>query len=352
MPTGFDFLDTTIRTVGNESELSVEFLSERSEESSGIPWSEPGYEGTIDYRIRQLSYSSSTLLHTCPRKYELYKKRAIHVGPPREEDDPTSNTSITFAFGHVIGEAIQKVYEGWSLEKIIFQMFIHWDADLYAVDEKAKKSLFEAIFAVRKFIALREQGFLADYDLVYYQGKPACELSFSIILPDGFRYRGFVDVVLIHRHTGVVVVLECKTTKAKAVNPATYKNSAQAIGYSIVLDAIFPDLSHYEVLYLVYSSTELEYNVFPFTKNYLQRALWIRELLLEVERIKMYEEAEIYPMHGENCFNFFRECEYINSCTLSTEYLTKPPTPEAEDKTDYQIVVSITDLIQAQIDKE
>jgi hypothetical protein len=114
---------------------------------------------------------------------------------------------------------------------------------------------------------------------VHYEGKPACELSFAIYLPDGFIYRGFVDAVLRNRKTGAVRVLECKTHSGTTINPATYKNSAQAIGYSIVLDAIFPELSSYDVLYHAYSSKREEYEMIPFEKSYYARALWIRELL-------------------------------------------------------------------------
>ena len=167
---------------------------------------------------------------------------------------------------------------------------------------------------------MREHGYLDGYNLVRYQDKPATELSFVIHLPDGFKYRGFVDAVLQHEISGAVMVLEVKTTNATAVNPAQYKNSAQAIGYSIVLDALFPDLRAYEVLYLVYQTKSESYQQLPFEKSYHSRALWIRELLLDIELIKMYEQASIYPMHGESCYSFFRECEYLNLCTLSTIY--------------------------------
>jgi hypothetical protein len=65
----------------------------------------------------------------------------------------------------------------------------------------------------------------------------------------------------------------------------------------------------------------------------------------------MYEEAGVYPMHGESCYTYFRECEYLNTCTLSTEALTKPCTPEEEDKVDYQITLSLSDLLEAQFNK-
>jgi hypothetical protein len=65
----------------------------------------------------------------------------------------------------------------------------------------------------------------------------------------------------------------------------------------------------------------------------------------------MYEEAEVYPMHGESCYSFFRECEYLNVCQLSTGYLTKPCTPDQEDKTEYQINLTLDDLLTTQLAK-
>jgi PD-(D/E)XK nuclease superfamily len=291
-----DFLNTPIPGVGLLNTDSSGVFPDSSDKSLG--WMEPGYDGSVDYRIRQLSYSSILTLHSCPRKFQLYKLRTTH----RTEE--STKSTITFAYGHVVGEAIQLAFTGLSEQEIIWRAFLMWHADLFDEDEKLNKSFWSAIIAIKRFISARNSGFLADYELVYYNGKPACELSFCINLPDGFRYRGFVDVVLRHKITGEVVVLEVKTTGANSTNPTQWKNSAQAIGYSIVLDAIFPELSSYTVLYLVYNTKQGEYMHFPFPKSFLQRALWIRELLLDVDVIKMYEAAEIYPMHGESCLAF------------------------------------------------
>lgn len=336
-----DFLSDTPTDIASVTRSTAD----GTEQTSRVSWQEPDYEGTIDYRIRQLSYSSLLTLHSCPRKFQLYRLRTTH----RAEESIKS--TITFAFGHVVGEGIQLALEGKTEEEVIWHMFKGWHTDLLAEDAKLNKSFFQAVIAIKRFYSLQQSGFLKEYELVYYNGKPACELSFSIVFPDGFKLRGFVDAVLRHRETGKVIVLECKTTGAATINPATYKNSAQAIGYSIVLDAIFPDLSSYEVLYLIYNTKSGEYLPIPFQKTYLQRALWIRELLLDIETIKMYEEAEVYPMHGESCYSFFRECEYLNVCQLSTEYLTKPCTPEQEDTTDYQITLSLDQLLDTQLAK-
>jgi hypothetical protein len=228
-------------------------------------------------------------------------------------------------------------------------MFLMWDCDIMANNPRQNKSFFHAILAIDKFISLRESGYLKGYKLVSYDGVDAVELGFKINI-EPYSYRGFVDAVLQHEETGEVVVLEVKTTSSKALNPATYKNSAQAIGYSIVLDVIFPQLSSYKVIYLVYKTQLYEYEQLPFIKSYLQRALWIRELMLDIETLKMYEEAGVYPMRGESCYNFYRECEYLNLCTLSTETLTEPYVPPTHEES-FQINLTLQDLINSQLSK-
>jgi PD-(D/E)XK nuclease superfamily len=301
---------------------------------------------SIDYRIRQLSYSSLLNLHSCPREFQLYKLRSSGATPISDK----SNT--TFAYGHVVGLGLQGVLEGLPKEKVLWNMFIAWHADLMAEDEKLKKSFWSAVIAIERFIHVRESELLQDYELLYYEGKPATELSFCINLPDGFRLRGYVDAVLRHKFTGEILVLECKTTGNASINPAQFKNSAQGIGYSVVLDVLAPEISSYKVLYLVYQTKSQEYTALEFPKTYLQRALWIKELLLDIEMIKLYESHGVYPQHGESCFKFFRECTYLNVCGLSTKHLTKPFNPETDiDMAEYQINLGLVDLIEAQVKK-
>jgi hypothetical protein len=305
----------------------------------------------MDKRIQNLSYSSILTFHTCPRKFQLYR---LNAEVEQVEDIPGS---VTFAYGHAVGSGIQHILTGKSLQETLWLMYLGWDIDLLAENTKQNKSFWGAVVAIQQFHSMFENGYLEGYELVHYQGKPATELSFVIHLPDGFKYRGFVDAVLQHNVTREVLVLECKTTNAATVNPAQYKNSAQAIGYSIVLDALFPTLSAYKVLYLVYQTKSESYVQLPFDKSYYSRALWIRELLLEIEVIKLYEAAEIYPMRGESCYTYFRECEYLQTCTLSTERLTSPLSPGEQLKLDqqleqFQIHIGIEQLIEAQIAKD
>jgi PD-(D/E)XK nuclease superfamily len=305
-------------------------------------------KNSIDPRILNLSYSSLLTLHSCPRKLQLQRLNSI------QESTESQSESITFSFGHTVGLGIQLILERKSWEEIYWRLFLEWKPELFAENIKQNKSFSHAIFAVQKFRALLNSDYLDGYELVTYKDKPACELSFLISLPNGFKYRGFVDAVLRHKISGKIVVLEVKTSSAATVNPATYKNSAQAIGYSIVLDTLFPTLSSYEVQYLVYSTKQYQYDSLQFTKSYVQRARWIRELILDIEIISMYEANDLYPMRGESCYSFFRECEYLGLCQMDTAKLTSPLTAEMETsmlkkESEYQIQITLDDLIKSQI---
>lgn len=308
----------------------------------------------MDDRLKLLSYSFQTLLHKCPRKYQLSKLRAVE-----DEQDPlaAANQNLTFAFGHVVGEGLQLILEGKSEVETIWTMFLHFHADLADRNDKQVKSFYHAVAAIKKFIHMREHGFLEDYELVWYKDKPAIELSFLINFPDGFKMRGSVDAVLKHRETGEVLVLEGKTDSGTNLAPAKYKNSSQAIGYSVVLDLIFPEISSYKVMYIVYLTKDMNYELLNFTKTYTQKAQWIQELLLDIELIKMYEDVGVYPMYGHTCYDFYRECEYLNTCNLSTKYLTNAQTEADIGETnstytgEYSITIGVSDLIAGQLDK-
>lgn len=305
----------------------------------------------MDPRLKLLSYSSLLTLHSCPRKYELYKlKCAEDVDSPEAE----KNQNVTFAFGHIVGEAIASCFEGKSEAQIIWGMFLGWHADLSDTDEKRRKSFYFSVLALQRLTSLRENGFLDEYELLWYNGKPAVELGFRIELPDGFIFRGYVDAVLRHKITGKILVLECKTSSDANLNPTTYKNSAQAVGYSVVLDVVVPEINDYEVLYLVYLTKAMSYETLLFPKSYSQRAKWIQELLLDVEIIKLYAAVDTFPMRGESCADWGRDCEYLSQCTLSNRFITKTANQDVIDaqfNEVFDIQITLADLIAGQMNK-
>lgn len=310
-------------------------------------------EGAIDPRLQLLSHSSRCTLNKCPRKYQLYRLGSQEIDP--EDDLASSYQELTFNYGTVVGLGIQSILLGKRADDILIECMLEWKVDILLRNNKQHKSFWEAILAIQKFEAIVDQGYLQEYEIVYYEGKPAVELSFCITLPNGFKYRGYIDGVLRHKVTGAIVVLEDKTTSYKNINPAQYKNSGQALGYSVMLDHIFPSVSSYTVLYLVYSTPRYEFEELPFEKSSMSRALWLTELLMDTKKIEMYEAYGVYPMNGDFCYDFYRECEYLGLCTLSTERLAKPLTQGMLDRMEkrevYDFNIDFNDLITSQVNK-
>lgn len=307
--------------------------------------------GEIDPRLLRTSYSSNLSMHSCPRRHQLKC-----LGAERTKD---AMSEITFAYGHVVGEGIQNILTGMEWRDVIFRAFLAWHAPFEAANPKQKKSLNEAIHALQQFRSLHASGFLDEYEVATFQGKPAAELSFRIHFAQT-KFRGFVDLVLRHKLTGELLVLELKTTSAKYVKPASYKNSAQAIGYSVVLDKIQPGCSSYGVLYLVYLSHSCTFETFEFPKTYHQRALWLRDRILDENYLLYLAKEEgsygIWPMHGEACVSFGRECDYMDICQLPTERIMaklrehhyKDLSYETGEEMEYQFEISLEELLAAQ----
>lgn len=337
----------------DDIDFDMSFMDEALEASVGtvVEWDEE--VNGIDPRLKYLSYSSLKTLHSCPRKFELEKKT------DQLDDLEVTDQNVTFAFGHTVGIGVQSLFEGKALPNVLMDMFMMWRLDIFAENEKKGKSFWLAIQAI-KYLEM-QMPFFSEYELVYYMDKegnhrPAIELGSIIACPDGFFFRGYIDVVLRHKLTGEITVIEVKTTGSREAKEAEYRNSAQALGYSVVLDSIVPGHSSYQVIYLVYSSTSQEWEILPFEKTLVQRARWIQDILLDIERIKMYHNVGYYPMYGESCFEYFRECQFYGSCHLDNKYVTRKLTQKVLDDLDrkretFDIHLTIHDLIQTQMSR-
>jgi len=270
-----------------------------------------------DPRLFRMSYSGGLTLHSCPRKFQLERFTAkVKLAEDWKSD-------LTFQFGHTVGDAIAETISGVPREKILLNAFTGWKLDLFTENAKQAKSFAHALFAIQKFWSMQDEGFFSEYEIVEFNGRPAAELSFKILLPNGFTYRGYVDLVVRNKESGQYVILELKTNSGKWINQAQYKNSSQAIGYSVVLDKIAPGETSYTVEYLVWMTNLVRWESFSFPKTYTQRALWIRDRLWDNEQIERLIQSEgsygIWPMQGESCVSFGRECTFMNTCHLATE---------------------------------
>lgn len=328
----------------------------------------------LDTRLKMLSHSSCSLLHSCPRKYQLVKL----MSPERE-------SSIHLAFGSAFGEGIQQLLCGASLQDAVISAVMQWDMSIYE-DSTPDKTLWRCIAALETFwYTLQDPhaqlqasmglgvetedgidmeglvpNILFDYEVAMFEGKPAVELGFAIELPDGYVYRGYVDVVLVHKVTRVPLVVDIKSTAAKSTNSAKFQNSPQALGYSIVVDAVIgTDYQEFGVLYYEYMTGIRKYISHYFILGIFSRAKWLHNLMMDVKLMQLYGNNSEFPMHGESCVSFNRVCSFLNTCAISTESLLgegwKPdtrPWQELEAQTKHRplhIVIGIQELIKNQL---
>lgn len=312
--------------------------------TSLTPWIHPN--------LKLLSNSSNVLLHKCPRKFMLYKLLKLPV-------DESLESNIDFDFGHWVGIGIQELLSHGDMNKAMWKMFLSHKGDFDDEErrERSKKTFGHALIALARFEEFRQTE-IQDYDLI----PGAIELGFTLTCIDGFTYRGFFDALLIHRYTRELTVLECKTTKSNRVHEASYKNSGQGLGYSLVTDAIAQSMrdageevsSSFHVIYPVYKAGDRSWEKFEFQKTNSQRAGWLRDLLVDIKQIVDYVEADHFPMRGESCFDFFRPCEYLDICDLNKKYLLgdiEKIDTYVEDEGKYKYKFDLLQLVQSQQEK-
>lgn len=338
----FDFLNTEVEDTETQS--------------PAIPVSE-GED--IDFRYTNLSYSSINMLQSCPREFQLYRLNA-------EVGERDLSTVVTFAFGTAVGDAVQNLFITKDLEATIFKLFCSWPCDFFAESPKHKKSLAYAIAAIEQLYSHMDSlGFMNEYTVLEYNGRPAQELGFRILLDERvhdklvqFNLRGYMDLAVHDSTNNESTVIEVKTSSAKYLHPASYKNSAQALSYSVVLDKIEQGTSSYMVKYLVYL-TELErWEIMEFPKTYHQRAILLRDVMLTVGEIKQYVEQignyGNWPMRGGSCYKYGKPCQFFDICELPTNRIMKPLKQihiDTEENKPYDFVLKLEELLALEGDE-
>lgn len=330
-PPSYDFLDHDIgETIAEAKRISA---------------------NTADKAYRKLtassnvtSYSLLTNLHECPRRFELDKLQANSEVPLDGTD-----VNLDFAFGHAVGAGIQTFAATKNLLAAQLAAFLAWRAphDAEKIDKRGNstgKSLAHATYAVEKFAWFWQQE-LDEWEVVRLpNGKAATELAFAVDMQNGMYHFGHVDTVLRNKQSGSLAVWEGKTTQKELIGEAEYANSTQALGYSVIVDAIAQQIgatgTEYEVFYIVYSAKTRNFQLLPFGKTRAQRAEWLQDVLLDQANIKTYQRIKFYPKRGESCVNQWgRTCHWFGNCTMHNESLF--PGVEAPELSDVHGVESL-----------
>lgn len=282
----------------------------------------------------RLSHSTLQLLNTCERKLQLEKLLVTDIA--REETEHT-------AFGKAFGAGVATYMVTQDQDQALYEMWLAYQPEL----ETDKKSISRCIAAMEvAFPAL--DTILMDYEVVSFQGKPAVELSFRLDINPQFYFVGYIDVVIKNRYSGQHMVFECKTTGLALhdLSPM-YKNSGQALGYSITLDRITgSQLSSYGVFYFVAQLGKAYMPVihtFEWTKTLMDRLNWFVTLGLDVGRLEKMAQMNIYPERGDSCLQYNRPCKYFGICGLHS---LDTPKIIPEDLIEYEFVYNMDDLVQ------
>lgn len=282
----------------------------------------------------RLSYSTLELLHSCERKYQLEK---LLAGSERRDSEH-------FSFGHAFGAGVASYLIDQDRDKAIFACWIAY----WPMIETEKKNQMRCIVTLMASFS-RLDTLLREYELVSFNGKPACELSFRLNIDASYYFVGYVDAVLRHRRTGMYVVFEVKHTGLNLLDlsPA-YRHSGQALGYSIALDRIVgKELSSYGVLYFVAQlgkdiTSPTKLHVLPFNKTLLDRLNWFITLGLDVKHLHEMQDLGIYPKRGGSCVSFNKACHHFGVCHL---HALDTPKTEEPDLVDYQFTYEMEELV-------
>ena len=285
----------------------------------------------------RLSHSAIETLLTCERKFQL--ERLLVNDVEREETEHT-------VFGKAFGAGVATYLTTQDKDQALFQAWLTYYPEL-ETDKKSQAKCLRALMAAFPKLDM----LLIDYEMVYFEDKPAVELSFRINLSEHFYFVGYIDAVLRHRQTKVCFVLEAKTTGLQLLDlDPLYKNSGQALGYSIALDRIVgKEQSAYGVLYFVGQLQKdggAKIHVLPYNKTLLDRLNWFISLAQDINRLDVMREMNVYPMRGKSCLNFNRPCRYFGVCGLKAADVLKH---REEDTIQYDFVYTLDELVTSHI---
>lgn len=285
----------------------------------------------------RLSDSAISSLVTCERMFQL--DRLLATGVEREDTEHT-------VFGKAFGAGIATYLVTGSEDKSIYQAWLAYYPELEN-DKKNQAKCFSALENAFPHLDI----LLETYEVVSFNGVPAVELSFRINISEYYYFVGYVDIVLRNKLTGLHFIVEVKTTGLTLMDlDPLYKNSGQALGYSIALDKIVgKEQSSYGVLYLVaqlgrgFDST---FHVLPYDKTLLDRLNWFLTLGQDLQRLNTMREINVYPMRGKNCLQYMRPCRFFGVCGLKS--FDVPKVLEV-DTIEYDFVYELDDLVASHV---
>ncbi len=303
------------------------------------PWKE--IYPHLDRKPIRLSYSTNNMVESCARKFSLTKdKNLLEWDLPRD----TRENNEHLDFGSAIGIGTAEYIITNDLDHAIWQAITQYNF----ANETATKNVLSLVACLQTLDATWDP---TKWEVATFKGKPAAELSFKMVLDQDTQdyYCGYVDLVLLHKESRIAVVLEAKSTGVKLPDLSPmYKNSAQGLGYSIILDQITGGASSWQVLYLAYQfrSTNIvpTLHLLPFPKTLRDRLEWLMDIRILYSHILDYYVLDYWPKRSSGCLSFNRACPFFGTCDL--EAMKNLEEAQIAPEPEWDFILDINELIE------
>lgn len=281
----------------------------------------------------RLSDSTLNTVHSCERKFQLDK---LLEGGTRDETEHT-------VFGKAYGVGVACYFVTQDADRALFEAWYAYWPEL-ETDKKNIPRLLAALMASFSQI----DTMLMEYEVAFFNGKPAVELSFRLNINPEYYFVGYIDLVLRHRFTGVHYIFDAKHTGLQLFDlEPLYKHSGQTLGYSVALDRIVgAELSSYGVIYFVAQlgkEFKAKIQVLTFEKTLLDRLQWFITLGMDVKHLELMAQLGVYPRRASACLAFNKPCRYFGTCHLHS--LDTPKKREI-DTIAYDFTYELEELIE------
>jgi hypothetical protein len=267
--------------------------------------------------------------------------------PERARED-----TISTIFGKAVGVGIQALVSGKSLDASLFAAMLAWEWPLDYSDikgERAKKNAWFACQAIVAFHTLHLPDIGSDWEIFTLpNGQPSTEAAFRIAMPTGTYERGYIDVILQHKVTKQLAVIELKTTGLAmdaSGGSIMYGNSGQGTSYTVVTDYLARQLgldSNMQVFYITLYTKSQEWQLYPFTKPQAARLNWLRGLKQEHLNINSCRSNGVWPMRGSSCSAWGRACFAFGICDLAENLEKVPDMPDSMEHRDNGFAIDVT----------
>lgn len=252
-------------------------------------------------------WSHSRLASFRQCKYGFYLRYIVH----NKQLYPEENNYFA-ELGSYVHEIIAMVLQGKLPKEIAADYYV--DNYKSAITHKTKKEIMQKSYeACADYFRNEDFWWVEDYDVL------GVEMKFQTVI-SGYRFMGFIDLLLRHKGTGKIVLMDHKSAKYFFKKDGTvYSNlkeefesyKMQMYLYSHAVKeryGEFPELivwNHYK--YMKFS--EISFN----EEDYLKAIAWLGTAIQEVE-----DEEEFLP--HKDYFYCTNLCNFRNSC----EYAEKP----------------------------